>query len=314
MLKVGVVGVGGISGAHIAAWDKVENAELVALCDIRPEQMDQYENVNKYTDFEAMLDAENLDIVDICLPTFLHADYAVKALERGINTVCEKPISLKKDDVKRVYDTAEKHGVKFMVAQVLRFWPEFELVRSIYQDGRYGRLLSGTMMRLGNCPDWTWNHWMKDEKLSGLVPFDLHIHDLDFLVYTFGKPQSVLSRRSKLPNQDHISMVYDYEEFSITAESAWYAAPYPFMGEFRFQFENAVVAYEGGKVTIYEVGGNILKQDDEAAGDTGSINLPQSDAFQIELSYFAECVEKNEPVTKVKASELEAVIELLNTL
>lgn len=314
MLKVGLVGVGGISGAHIAAWKKVENAELVALCDIRPAQMDKYEDVRKYTDFEEMLNAEELDIVDICLPTFLHVEYAIKSLSRGINTICEKPISLKKEDVARVYGVAAENGAKFMVAQVLRFWPEFELVHKFCKDGTYGRLLSGTMMRLGNCPDWTWNDWMKDEALSGLVPFDLHIHDADFLVYTFGKPQKVTSRRSKRPEQDHIAITYDFDGFYITAESSWYAAPYPFLGEFRFQFENAVVAYEHGTVTIYERGGTILKQSADAEGDTGSINLPQSDAFCVELSYFADCVEKDLPVNKVQPQELEAVIDILSSL
>ena len=314
MLKVGVVGVGGISASHIAAWQTIENAELAALCDIRPEQMDKYENVHKYTDFEEMLNNEALDIVDICLPTFLHADFAVKALERGINVVCEKPISLKKEDVQRVYDTAEKHGVKFMVAQVLRFWPEFELVHSLYNNGKYGRLLSGTMNRLGNCPGWSWDNWMKDEARSGLVPFDLHIHDLDFMVYTFGAPKTVTRQRSKRPEQDHISMLYEYDDFYITAESSWYAAPYPFMASFRFQFENAVVAYENNTVTIYEVGGNIIKQSNDATGDTGSINLPKCNAFEIELAYFADCVEKDLPVTKVQSHELEAVIDILNKL
>ena len=52
MLKVGLVGVGGISGAHIPAWLGLEDAELVALCDIRPEQMERYTDIRKYTDFD----------------------------------------------------------------------------------------------------------------------------------------------------------------------------------------------------------------------------------------------------------------------
>ena len=147
MLKVAVVGVGGISGAHIPVWEEMEDAELVALCDIRPEQMEEYEGKNRYTDFEEMLNNEEIDILDICLPTFLHADYAVKAMERGINVICEKPISLNEEDIDRVYSTAEKYNVKFMVAQVLRFWPEYELLKEIYDTKKYGKLLSFTMTR-----------------------------------------------------------------------------------------------------------------------------------------------------------------------
>ena len=80
MLKVGVVGVGGISGAHIPAWEEIKEVELVALCDIRQERLDQYPKKRHYNDFKEMLEKEELDILDICLPTYLHADYAIMAV------------------------------------------------------------------------------------------------------------------------------------------------------------------------------------------------------------------------------------------
>lgn len=133
MLKVALVGVGGISGAHIPAWESMDDAELVAICDIRPERMEKYPDKRHYTDFDEMLEKEDVDILDICLPTFLHADFAVKAMEKGINVICEKPISLKREDVQRVYSTAKNNNVCFMIAQVLRFWPEYEVVKHIRQ-------------------------------------------------------------------------------------------------------------------------------------------------------------------------------------
>ena len=128
MLRIALVGVGKISGAHISAWESVEDAELVALCDICPERMEKYPEMRHYTDFDEMLDKEEIDIIYICLPTRLHADFAVKAMEKGINIICEKPISLKHEDVERIYGAAAKNNVKFMTAQVLRFWPEYETV------------------------------------------------------------------------------------------------------------------------------------------------------------------------------------------
>ena len=102
MLKVAVVGVGGVSWAHLQAWKSMPDVELVALCDVRPEQMEGHPNQRHYTDYSEMLDKEELDILDICLPSYLHADAAVAALERGIHVLCEKPISLNKADVRRV--------------------------------------------------------------------------------------------------------------------------------------------------------------------------------------------------------------------
>ena len=314
MLKIGLVGVGGISGAHIPAWDAMEDVELVAICDIRPERMEPYPDKHQYTDFDEMLAKEEIDILDICLPTYLHVDYAVKAMEKGIHVICEKPISLKEEDVERAYSTAKKMNVKFMVAQVLRFWPEYELLKEIYDTQKYGKLLSGYMNRIGSCPKWSWDNWMKDPNRSGLVPYDLHVHDLDFMVYAFGKPTNVQSHRSKRPEQDYISVTYDFDDFFITAETAWYAAPLPFQAGFRFQFEEALVTYTDGKCMIYQNDDTIIDLSAEAEGDTGSINLPKSNAYANEIRYFTDCVIGDTFPEKVKGEELETVIRILNNL
>lgn len=314
MLKVGLVGVGGISGAHIPAWNAMEETELVALCDIRPGQMEKYPDQRHYTDLDAMLDNEKLDILDICVPTFLHADFAVKALNRGINVLTEKPISLKEEDVARVYGAAEKNHAKFMVAQVLRFWPEYEAVKALYDSGKYGALLSGSMRRLGSYPAWSWDGWYTDEKRSGLVPFDLHIHDLDFLVYAFGAPEKHTSFRSRRPEQDYINAVYEFGGFFVTTQASWYASPYPFTAEFVFQFEKAVAACERGKLTVYEKGGGAVDLLGENAVKSGIINLPGTNAYANEIRYFTDCVLQDRPADKVKPAELEAVIRILHSL
>ena len=314
MLKVGLVGVGGISHSHIDAWEKMEDAQLIAMCDIRPERMEKFEDKHRYTDYDEMLANEEFDIIDICLPTYLHADFAVKAMEKGINVITEKPISLKEEDIERVYKTAEKNNVKFMVAQVLRFWPEYELLKEIYETKKYGKLLSGTMTRLGCYPKWSWDGWMMDEKRSGLVPFDLHIHDLDFMVYAFGMPKVAHQFRSKLPDQDFISISYDFGDFQINSEASWYATSYPFTAEFRFQFEDAVVANENGKMLIHLRDDKKIDLSEEAEGETGDINLPKSNAYANEIRYFADCVINNTPVEKIHPEEIRCVLNILNNL
>ena len=314
MLKVGLIGVGGISGAHIPVWESMEEVELTALCDIRQERMEPYPEKHHYTKLDEMLKNEKLDILDICLPTYLHADYAVRAMEKGIHVLCEKPVSLKSEDVERVYSTAHRMQVSFMVAHVLRFWPEYMLLKELYDTQKYGKLLSGYMSRVSQTPPWSWDNWMKDENRSGLVPFDLHIHDLDFLVYAFGKPEKVNSNRIKRSEQDCINAVYEYPEFYIETESAWYAGAYPFEARYRFQFEKAVVSFENGKCMIYEENGQITDLTEGATGDTGDINLPKSDAYGNEIRYFTDCVLEKKFPEVVKAEELSAVLEILHNL
>lgn len=314
MLKVALVGVGGISGAHIPAWEERRDAELVALCDIRAEQMEKYKNKHCYTDFDEMLKNEEIDILDICLPTYLHAEFAIKAMNMGINVICEKPVSLNAADVARVYSTAKSNNVNFMVAQVLRFWPEYSIIKEIYDTGKYGRLLSGHMGRLGVRPKWSWDGWMMDENRSGLVPFDLHIHDLDFIVYAFGKPKEFKDYRARSENQDYINSIYEYDGFFITTEAAWYDAPYPFAANFRFQFEKALAVFENHEMTIYEKDGKIFKPVSQSGEDTGDIGLPKSNAYANEINYFADCVLSGAEPDRVKPAELETVISILKAL
>lgn len=316
MLKVGLVGVGGISGAHIPAWDSMADAELVALCDIRPAQMEKYQDKHLYTDIDEMLEKEQLDILDICLPTFLHAEVAIKAMNKGIHVLCEKPISLKVEDVARVYAAAEKNNVKFMVAQVLRFMPSYELIKTAYENGTYGKLLSGVMSRLNHMPGWTWDDWMKDEDRSGLTPFDLHIHDLDFLVYAFGKPTDSTVHRSKRPEQDYFCATYRFANGAfIHTEASWYAsAAFPFSSSFRFQFEKAVIVSENGALTAYLDNGEKQILDDTAAVDSGVLGLPSTNAYANEICYFADCVKEDKPIEKVQASELQTVLEYLHRI
>ena len=272
----------------------------------------EYWGINSALKFTAANYGEQMaeDILDICLPTYLHAEVALKAMERGIHVLCEKPVSLHREDVARLYEAAKRNNVRFMVAQVLRFWPEYVALKEIYDSGRYGKLLSGCMTRLGQCPKWSWDGWMKDEARSGLVPFDLHIHDLDFMVYAFGRPKRAIPFRARRPEQDVLTVVYDYGDFYISSEAAWYAADYPFTAGFRFQFERALVVLDG-TLRIYAADG--VTGMEAGTGETGGIHLPQTNAYANEIRYFADCVKAGRDAEIVRPEELETVLDLLKT-
>ncbi|MBQ4085608.1 MAG: Gfo/Idh/MocA family oxidoreductase [Clostridia bacterium] len=317
MLKIGMVGMGGISKSHRAAWKQVEEAKIVCVCDIRPEMADaaaEDTGAKAYYDFDEMLAAEQFDILDICLPTYLHADFAVKAMNKGIHTLTEKPVSLKREDVARVYEAAKRNNVRFMVAHVLRFWREYMFLKDAIDTGRYGKLLSGQMTRLGNTPKWSWDNWMRDPERSGLVPFDLHIHDLDFMVYAFGKPNSVTCHRAGTATQDYINVVYQYDDFFIACESAWYDAEYKFASGFRFQFEEAVVEWKGCVFTVFKKGTGTETLEGEANANENGINLPATNAYYNEIRYFVDQVLAGKDCDIIKPEELETVLDLIDQL
>ena len=93
MLKAAILGYGGIAQSHRLGYERLEKenapVRLAALCDIDPSRFenDAARRYACYTDLETMLREEKPDIVDICLPTYLHADYAVKALKHGCHVL-----------------------------------------------------------------------------------------------------------------------------------------------------------------------------------------------------------------------------------
>jgi len=76
-----------------------------------------------------------------------------------------------------------------MVAQVIRFWPEYVKLKEIFDSGSLGKMVSISCARLSPTPTWAWNNWLLDSERSGGALLDLHIHDTDFLLYLLGKPQ-----------------------------------------------------------------------------------------------------------------------------
>lgn len=312
MLNVAIIGLGNISNAHIPAWREIENTQIVAVCDIRSELFEKVPEARSYTNYCELLEKEQVDIVDICLPTFLHVEVSLAALKKGIHVLCEKPISLNPEDAQLLYRTAQEHNVRFMVAQVIRFWPEYVALKQMADTQKYGKLLSGVMQRIGSIPRKSWNNWMLDGKISGGVPYDLHIHDLDFAVHAFGVPTKMESHRAVNPQQDYVHAVYTYPDFWISIEASWYACAYPFRMSFRFQFEQAVVTYENGKLTVYENSGAIYEP--LAANleqNYGADNLPCSDGYGNEIRYFVDCVCHGTSPDMVKPEELKAVLQLL---
>lgn len=316
MLKVALLGAGGITSVHIPGWDKVENAHIVAVCDVRRDFAEKAAlplQAQVYTDVETMLQEVKPDILDVCTPSYLHYAHCVLALEQGVHVLCEKPVCFSCDQVETLYQLADKHKVKFMVAHVIRFWSEYLQLRKLVHDGTYGRVLAGDFYRLSALPVWSWENWMMDKEKSGHVPYDLHIHDLDFLVYTFGNPASVTFHRSQSERSDYLRAVYEYPGFSIHASASWFEGDYPFKSGFRVQLERAVVELEQGILTAYLSNGEkvSLNATPSESGEKTGINITACNAYDEEIKYFAACVSENKPIEKVTKTDLETVLHIL---
>ena len=212
-LRVAVIGCGSISHRHIESAIALEEADLVALCDIKPEVAkaagEKY-NVKTYTDYNEMFEKENLDAVHICLPHYLHTVVSQDALRAGINVISEKPMSIKYKDAVETVELAEKLGLTYAVIFQCRYNTPSQLVKQRILDGRLGKVKCGrttlTWSRSDNYygdSDWkgTW------DKEGGGVIIDQAIHSLD-LANWFIDDEAV-EVQSSLHNRNHAIMIVE---------------------------------------------------------------------------------------------------------
>lgn len=320
MVRVAVVGVGGIGSVHINNIALIDCAKVVALCDLTDVAKDKANElgVPLYGDIGQMLQQEKVDVVCICTPTFMHAKHIEMVLEKGVNVISEKPLVLNKKEAVRLMDLARQKKARLFVAHVIRFWHEYVLLRDIVKDYRYGKVLDAQFLRLSACPKWVKDGWLFDKEKSGLIPFDLHIHDLDFIISLFGKPKdySFTCTGNKDKNyKEHYRFRYDYENMTISAEAAWFNAEFPFTMSFRVYFETAVLTYDGDKLMVYALDAEPqqLNEKEEIIVETG-INVPSTGAYYKELLHFFTCIDEDNDSDLFEDHELIEVIEILEEI
>lgn len=270
MLKVGLIGFGFMGRMHFDNYVRLaaEGApvQLVAICDLLIEELKQGKASGNiateqdvydltpyrlYDSIAAMLENEQLDVVDITLPTYLHADLTCSLLERGIHVLCEKPVAGNSEDGWRMANTAERTGNMLMIGQCLRFWPAYEYLKACVEDGRFGNVTGGYFFRGSSAP----KGWFLDGAKSGGCLTDMHIHDTDMVHWLFGKPQKVSTiARNVIPGSgyDIVSTHYIYPDGKVlNAQSDWtLEGDYGFSMTYRVNFEGGNLVFENGQVKV----------------------------------------------------------------
>ncbi len=320
-IRIGLVGTGGMGKVHYANYAAIDGAQVVAICDNSPNglQAEQDWGLPRFDTIAEMVQAVELDIVDICTPTFLHHDMAMEALGQNKSVILEKPIALNAADAGEIIAEAEKRGLHLYVAQVLQFTKEVEHLRAAVESGEYGKPLDGYFERLSACPQWAMGGWLFDRSKSGLLPFDLHIHDLDVIISLFGKPDSfscTSQRGEGKAYPEHNRYLYTFPGgLTVGAEAAWYNAPIPFTARWRVCFENGMLINDGTCLTGYRFGQEpkVYDTQDEVMISTG-INVPPCGWYYNELKHFLECFRLDQDTPHVKKETLLTVMGLLEEI
>lgn len=317
MLKVGLVGIGGMGFVHYNAYKKLEGAQVVAVADVRTDMAKEKiatDGVKIYATLDELLANEKVDVVDICTPSYLHTELAVRALEAGCHVLSEKPMSISTADTARVIETAKKADRLFMTAHVVRFMAPYVYLRGVIESGELGKIVHLDMKRISFIPRWSWEDWMRDVSRSGGTPFDLSIHDIDFAYSVFGEPKSVNGMYKELKdNNDYIVSNLVYDGFTVTTTGGWFNANISFSAEYNAIFENGSVALVGGKV--YKNGTQVdLATSAKEVSENMGINIPRADGYTAEIEYFLECVKSDTPPTKVTPESSEGSVRLVERI
>jgi predicted dehydrogenase len=298
MVKAGLIGAGGIGEAHSSAYALIPEVQVCAVVDVRPERANfiaEKHNARSYTSLGEMLAKEQLDMVDICTPSYLHVEHVQRCIENGLNVLCEKPIAFYLNDAKAIIAEAIDKRVKFMIAQVIRFWPEYAILRQAVVEGRYGQLLQVSFQRTCGAPIWAWEGWYVDPQRSKMAPYELGIHDIDFLNYLLGKPAEVHAEGIERPEitLSRLNAHFQYVNGpQVDVEAAWYAGEVPFMATYRAVFEDALLDYRPDGLWLY--------RKDHAKGEKleipagvvigSNINLENAGPIYNEIAYFVNCL------------------------
>ena len=318
MIKIGIVGIGFMGMIHYYGIQRVTGAEVVAICTRDPKKLDgdwtgiqgnfgprggmeDLSHVRKYTEIDALLADEEIDLVDICLPTHLHKPVSMASLKAGKHTLVEKPISIAVEDANEIVGLAEKTGKQFMVGHVLPFFAEYAYARRLVESGKYGALLGAHFKRIISKPSWSRD--FADVEKSGGPGIDLHIHDTHFIQLLCGVPDAVFSQ-GKLAGGNFVDYlttqyIYNDKELAVSCSSgAISQSGRAFSHGFELYLEKATLLYDfatlGGEPST-AVPLTLLNED----GEVEQVNLGEPDpidAFTAEIQYAVDALDwEDEP-------------------
>jgi len=304
MLKAAIVGFGVMGKTHCRYYQKIPSVQVTAICEASDIKKTTYShtaanlgkigtndidinNIKQYKNYQQMLNSENLDIISVTLPTYMHADYTIQALNAGIHVLCEKPMALTIDECQRMIAAANQNAKVLQIAHCIRFWPEYVKAKQIIDSHKYGKVRTADFQRLSAFPTWGWKNWQQDGSRNGGAMMDLHIHDTDIINHWFGLPVSVFCSAIKGPSgdYDHIHTHYYYDDDKVvTAEASWLMAPgYNFKMSFTVNLEYATILFDSTSSPTLK----ILTFDNH----TYSFPAEEKDGYWHEIEHFVKTVQ-----------------------
>ena len=298
-IRVGMAGFGFMGQMHAQIYRALPGVEIVAVADPSPEGSAKATaaGIKVVSSLSGLLNETDCNVVDICLPTDLHAEAITAAANAGKHIFCEKPLALEFAEAQRALAVVEEKGVALQVGQCIRFWPEYQALEQFIKSGRGGKLVSLSLQRRASRPTYSRENWLLNAKRSKGAALDLHIHDTDYVLHLLGTPRAVQS----IGHRDEggwtrLFTHYLFDDVAVSAEGAWDLPPkWGFQMAFQAVFEKAVVDFDTATSPTLHL---TLDQNPReplpfqkpvvaSTGDAGG-NISDLGGYYNELAYFCE--------------------------
>ncbi len=282
-VRVGLIGLGFMGTTHYRIYRAHPLARVVAIADIDPAKrrgdvsavtanigdgdnthpMD-LTGLQVYEDGLDLIRDPEVDLVDICVPVYLHHSFALAALAAGKPVLCEKPLARTAQEAREIAAAAEQAGVPCMAGMCVRYWPEYAHALERVRSGEAGRVRSAAFKRISpNVDGNSWRNWFMQEALSGGALLDLHLHDVDFIRQLLGMPRSVTAFGVRGIRSDrgidHVMTRYDYGDDSLVTAEGSRAPPKttPFEMSFQIICEHMTLRFAADGYRILHEDGRI---------------------------------------------------------
>jgi len=228
LLRGGMIGAGAWSANQLDAWQKVNGAEIVALCDRLPDRLAQIANRfdirQRYTDPGEMAARETLDFMDICVRPASHAQLVRLAVANRLPVICQKPFCTSLGEAVEVVQTCERAGVRLMINENFRWQPWYRKVREIL-DSRM--IEEPFFVKIEERARTTLPHFEHPQAYL----YEMGVHYLDTLRFLFGMPSAITARlhhvSSQMQGEDVQVILLDYANLTAVIESSWVSVPIP---------------------------------------------------------------------------------------
>ncbi|MEH7115389.1 Gfo/Idh/MocA family oxidoreductase [Neobacillus niacini] len=294
MQHVLLIGAGTMGKEHALAYSSMNHVKLAGIVDLNKERAEKIRLSEETRVFQSLEEAvqnlEHIDVIDICVPTFSHKQYVLKAADYGINVICEKPLAYNLEDAKEMIEYCNVKHVKLFVGHVVRFFPQYKKARELVKSGSIGEVGVVRTKRGGNFPE-GWNDWYADLNKSGGVILDLIIHDFDFLRWTLGEVERVYAKGlagREAGKLDYALVTLRFKSGVIAhVEGTW--AHNTFSTQFEFAGKNGIIEYDSLKEEP------VLVDIKSNNGELGGVAVPHSplkkSPYFVELEHFLNCLQ-----------------------